>query len=41
MGESSRAENVRRVLLALASELGSDGAAAVRDADAHLSRTAK
>jgi len=38
MGESSRAENVRRLLLALASELGGDGSAAVREADAHLSR---
>lgn len=38
MGESSRSENVRRLLLALASELGADGAAAVREADAQLSR---
>jgi alanine-glyoxylate transaminase/serine-glyoxylate transaminase/serine-pyruvate transaminase len=38
MGESSRSHNIRRLLLALASELGRDGAAAVREADAQLSR---
>ncbi len=38
MGESSRPENIRRLLLALACELGGDGVAAVREADAQLSR---
>lgn len=38
MGESSRPENIRRLLTALACELGGDGVAAVREADAQLSR---